>query len=102
MDTNGSHCANKIQKNVNSQFMGPVSKMAIVDGRKIFFLKRGTSITGCTRLFKCVKHWTIMGMLRSSLSLSSLSFVLTLILPFNIGSKLCVLWLCRIMELSLN
>ena len=43
-----------------------------------------------------------MGMLRSSLSLSSLSFVLTLILLFNIGGKLCVLWLCRIMELSLN
>ena len=40
MDTDGSHCANKIQKNVNSQFMGPVSKMAIVDGRKIFFLKK--------------------------------------------------------------
>lgn len=93
----------KYRISVNSQLMGPVSKMAIVDGRKIFQKKkRGTSVTGCTRLFHCVKCWTTMGIPRSSLSLSSLSFVLTLILQFNIGGKLCVLWRCRIMELILK
>lgn len=38
----------------------------------------------------------------SSLLLSSLSFAWALILPFNTGGKLYIMWLCRITELGLN